>query len=177
MTYSGALTAPGLLTLDLTDDYVSSLRIPLYGTATSRAFLTVSDQTGFFGCSDETCGPAGAACDNGPFQLLVTNRGGAPTTALGVGTPLGAPVIWGPGPDAGVFPGGTGMGTLDSQTYAYCTSQTLAPAAQCLLTLSLASGGDAGITSVSLAYSDANGPVLPNANREVLWTHGRCLPP
>ncbi len=166
VTYSGAATDTGLLILNLTGDYSADIEIRLKGTATPRALVTISDDPGFFGCSDSTCGPAQSSC--GSLSLIVTNRGGAPTTSLG-GGPLGPGAQWGFGPDAGTFPGGTGMGSINGQSYEYCTSGALAPGQQCLISVSGIYEG-----AVSLAYADAMGPLTPNASRNVT---GICLPP
>ena len=177
VTYSGAATGSGTLTLGLSDAYEASLLVALRGEATPRALLTVSDDQGFFGCSDDTCGPASMQC-GAPLNLVVTNRGGSPTTTLDVGTPLGSAFYWGSGPDAGAFPGGAGIGSVDGESYPYCATGTLGAGEQCLITLGCpetALLGSAVYTSVNLSYADEAGPVSPNAGRGVIG-HGP-LPP
>ena len=168
VTYAGTVTGSSALTLGLTDAYASSLTIALQGETTARALLTVSDDQGFFGCSDAVCGPALTQCGT-PLNLLVSNRGGVPTTALGVGMPLDAPFFWGSDPDAGTFPGGTGAGSLDGQSYAYC-AEALGTGQQCLITLGCSGvelGGSEVHGAVNLSYADATGPVSPDAARDV----------
>ena len=99
--------------------------------------------------------------------FVVSNRGGAPTTALDVGTALAAPFQWGPAGTAGTFPGGSGTGTVNGLEYPYCTTPTLGVGEQCMVTVSLSPTGPYATvdTAVNLAYSDASGPVSPNANR------------
>ena len=177
LTYSGVATGSGTLTLGLSDAYESSLVVALRGETIPRALLTVSDDRGFFGCSDETCGPASMQCGT-PLNLIVSNRGGSPTIAVGVGTPLGSSFYWGSGPDAGRFPGGAGTGTVDGQSYPYCTSGALGAGEQCLITVGCPEAaplGSAVYTSVNLSYADEAGPVSPSAQRDVVG-HGP-LPP
>ena len=108
-SYSGQTTGNGVLTLNLTNDYQSGFVRLFEGTSTSRALLGISRDPGDFGCSDDsTC--AGVILFGGDsINLLVSNRGGAQTTSLGVGTPLASPLVWG---DGGAFPGGAGMGSV-----------------------------------------------------------------
>jgi len=167
VSYTGETTGSGQLTLNLTNAYESNVAIALQGTAGTRALLTVSDDTGFFGCTDATCGPAEPLGDTS-LNLLVNNRGGASTTALGVGASLASGLQWGPGGDAGSFPGGTGLGNMGGQNYEYCTTQTLGVGQQCMITVAVPcndSGAEVG--AVNLAYADATGSVSPNANRNI----------
>jgi hypothetical protein len=113
-----------------------------------------------------------------PLNLIVSNRGGSPTTALGVGTPLGSPFYWGSGPDAGTFPGGAGTGNVDGESYPYCATGALGAGEQCLITVGCpetAPLGSAVYTSVNLSYADGAGPVSPSVSRDVIG-HGP-LPP
>jgi hypothetical protein len=167
VSYTGEASGNGQLTLDLTNAYESNVAIALQGTASPRALLTVSEDTGFFGCTDATCGPA-EGTGGQPLNLLVSNRGGEPTTALGVGASLASGWSWGPGGDAGSFPGGTGLGSMADQSYEYCTAQTLGAGQQCMITIAVPcneSGTEVG--AVNLAYADATGSVSPNANRNI----------
>jgi hypothetical protein len=202
VSYTGATTGSGLLTLNLTNAYESSFARQLQGTSTSRALLQVSGAPGFFGCSNDACNgdayatmsPEGVVAAN----FLVSNRGALPTTSLGVGTPLVPPTYWGPSGAGGAFPGGTGTGQLHGaslqgvsitypMSYDYCTTQTLDPGQQCIVTVSFAPSDPrcrwSDSTAVNLAYSDAIGPVSPNANLNIqlpgLWVpDGGCpLPP
>src|ERR1019366_2343306 len=104
-----------------------------------------------------------------PLTLYVMNQGALPVTALGEGTPPSAPFAWA----GGAFPGGVGS----VGTYPYCSATSLGVGEQCVVTVSFSPtvvGNYAG--AVSLAYSDAMGPVLPDANRNI---QGSCsdLPP
>jgi hypothetical protein len=167
VSYSGEATGSGVLTLNLTNDYQPGLARGLQGTSTSRALLRISQDPGDFGCSD-ACGGASVSV-GATTSLIVTNRGGAPTTSLGVGTPLASPFYWGDG-DGGAFPGGAGVGSEGGQSYDYCTTQTLGPGQCCLLTVSLSPptpDGGSYMSAVNIAYSDATGPVTPNANENV----------
>jgi hypothetical protein len=167
VSYTGEASGTGLLTLNLTNAYESNTTIALQGTSTTRAFLAISDDTGFFGCTDAICGPA-TASDTRSLNLLISNRGGSPTTSLGIGAPLGAGLQWGPGGDAGSFPGGTGMGSMNGQNYQYCTTQTLGAGQQCMITVVVpCSGTGTEVAAVNLAYSDASGTISPNANRNI----------
>ena len=172
VSYAGATTGSGLLTLNLTNAYWPGITRELHGTATTRALVTVSEDAGYVGCTDVACGPFTTFVSLGvatPFSLLVTNRGSAPTTSLDVGTPLDAPFYWGPLGDAEAFPGGSGAGVVDGKSYDYCTKQTLGVGQQCLVTLSVLPTVDSAPfdSAVNLAYSDAIGTVSPNANRGI----------
>jgi hypothetical protein len=174
VSYDGTTEGNGTLTLNLTDAYSASVAGKLHGSPTTRALLTVSEDSGFFGCSDTNCnGPVGLFAGLGtsvPISFVVSNRGGAPTTSLGVGTPPSPPFYWGPSGTSGTFPGGSGSGVVGGVTYDYCATQTLGAGQQCMVTVSLlAVTGDAPpfTGAVNLAYSDAQGPVLPNANRDL----------
>jgi hypothetical protein len=169
VSYTGATNGTGLLTLNLTNAYESSVAIALQGTSTTRALLTISDDTGFFGCTDAICGPVNP-WGTTSLNLLVSNRGGSPTTSLGIGAPLGSGLQWGPGGDAGSFPGGTGMGSMGGQNYEYCTTQTLGAGQQCMITVVVPcvyGAAAPGVGAANLAYSDSSGPVSPNANRNI----------
>ena len=97
-------------------------------------------------------------------NLVVTNRGGAPTTAMGEGQPLASPFVWGT-PGAGGFPGGSGVGRAHSDASValpYC-GQVLAPGEQCLLGLGYTTAIAKFFSgSVNLAYADARGPAATN---------------
>jgi hypothetical protein len=178
VSYTGAATGSGLFTINLTNAYESGFTRELQGTSTSRALLQVSEDPGYFGCTDATCSgdeiPASEVA-----SVLVSNRGALATESLSVGAPLVPPVYWGPsgGADGGAFPGGsstgsllwdTPMGSAASETYGYCTSQTLAPGQQCLVTVSAGADGECSASAaVNLVYSDALGPISPNANRNI----------
>jgi hypothetical protein len=176
ITYSGASSATGNLTLDFTgDSYLPSATCALHGTATNRAFLTVSDNPGFFSCTDATCSPSYVGTypgGTGTLDLFVLNHGGAPVTSLAGGTALTSPFAWA----GGAFPGGSGSIDYGSptQTIPYC-SGTLGVDEQCVVTVAFSPSalgtysGDA-----DLAYADASGAVLPNAMRSI---SGKCGPP
>jgi hypothetical protein len=92
--------------------------------------------------------------------------------------PAGVSVLLGPGPDAGTFPGGAGIGNVDGQSYPYCVTGELGAGEQCLITVGrpeTAPLGSAVYTSVNLSYADGAGPVSPSVHREVVG-HGP-LPP
>ena len=121
-------------------------------------------------------------------NILISNRGRLPTATLGVVTPLAAPFAWGPPGDGGSFPGGTGLGQLNTDSniqgagitypmsYDYCTSQALGPGQQCLVSVSLSPDFErcsASSAVVDIAYSDAVGPVLPTLSWAVEMGYDR----
>jgi hypothetical protein len=184
VTYSGAAPGDDLLTLDLTDAYSPSLVRELRGSSTTRALLTISEDPALFGCTDTSCGnaPAGVFAIQGSsatLNLFATNRGGAPTTALGVGTPLSPPFCWGPGGPDGTFPGGSGTVQVGNAAYDYCTTQALGVGQQCILTVVFSpTVSDTQLAgALDLAYSDAQGSVLPDAHRNILGTTEPVCPP
>jgi len=183
VSYTGATTAGGKLTLSFTDAYAPSATWDLRGTTTDRALLVVSDAPGLDGCTD-SCGTSNVTADcfstmppgpMGSTTIFVMNRGARPVTALGVGLPLIAPFAWG----GGAFPGGTGSVTWGGPqtTYPYCSAAVLGVGEQCALTVTFSPPATATyLAAVNLTYADALGPVLPNANRNL---EGLCssLPP
>ena len=181
VSYTPTTAGSSTLSLDVTDAYVSSVTCELDGSPTLRALLTISEDPGFFGCTDAVCQPIGRIVMPGstePIDLVVSNRGGAPTTSLEVGTPLDEPFYWGPSGAGGTFPGGSGQGSVGGVDYDYCTTPTLGVGEQCMVTVSFAPtvAGPQVNTAVSLAYSDAAGPVTPNANRTAVgFTSGGPL--
>ena len=94
-----------------------------------------------------------------------------------MGTPLSPPYYWGPSGTNGTFPGGNGTGQVLGLTYDFCTTQTLGPGQQCMLSVVFAPvAGDTQLAAaVNLAYSDSQG-VLPNANRNVQGTSEPVCP-
>jgi hypothetical protein len=171
--YSGTVTGTGSVTLNLTGAVSSSVSRALQGTATRRALLTVSEVPGFFGCPDSQCGPAGfgdvAVAGNETRTFLVSNRGGAATTALAEGTTLAAPFGFG-SMGQGSFPGGTGTDGFDGATYDYC-SAVLNPGSQCIVLINFSPVTSGVFTgAVNLQYADAMGAIAPNANRNVVGT-------
>jgi hypothetical protein len=176
VSYGGAggdgVPAGGTLTVNLANAYETNVTRTLTGTATSRALVTVSESSGFFGCTDTSCGAASMwayPTESTPYSLILTNRGSLPTTALAEGTPLAPPFYWGPSGTTDAFPGGTGIGGVDGQYYPYCTSPTLGPGQQCMVTVNLGpvSGCGPWVGAVNVAYADAEGAVTPNANRNL----------
>jgi len=128
VSYAPTVEGSGTLTLDLTGDYRTNVTCELRGAPTTRALLTVSEDTGFFGCTDAACiQPVTMIVEPGATdsrRFVVSNRGGAATTALGVGTP------WrrrssGTARLGDIFPGGSGAGTVNGVDYPYCTTATL----------------------------------------------------
>ena len=176
VTYTAASSASGALTLDFTGAYLPSAICALRGTATQRAFLTVSDDPGLFGCRDDNCAPSAVYASPGgtaPLSLFVMNRGAVPVTSLGPGTPLGPPFAWG----GGAFPGGVGSVIVGSPgtSYPYCSTGTLGVGEQCAVTVAFSPASVATYAgALNLAYSDAMGPALPNANRNL---DGECSDP
>jgi hypothetical protein len=166
VTFTATSTASGALTLDFADAYLPSATLALSGTATSRAFCTVSDAPGAAFVCTGNCGPAGVSAHPGttvPLPLFVMNRGALPVTSLGEGTPLSPPFSWG----GGGFPGGVGS-AWDSGSYPYCPTGTLGVGAQCALTIDFtAPDGGTYLDTLNLAYSDAMGPVSPDATRKL----------
>jgi hypothetical protein len=183
VTYTGASSASGMLTLDLTNSYVPTASCALKGTASPRALLTVSDAPGLFECTDSTCAPNqidGSIWGGSvtvPLTLYVMNLGALPATAFGPGTPLSPPFFWA----GGAFPGGVGSVPMGypPTSFPYC-SGAIAPGEQCVVTVNFsptAVGTYPG--AVNVAYSDAMGPVTPNANRNIsgVCTDMAPLPP
>jgi hypothetical protein len=186
LDFTATSTASAELVLNLGNDYRPALEIALSGTmaSTTRALLTVSEDAGFVGCSDTICQDAEFA-QGDALDLVVTNRGGAPTTAIGPGLPLATPFEWA----GGAFPGGSGAKKLVHQqtataghadpdlVYPYCGS-VLVPGEQCIvsLTFTATAGGFypnipvwTAETDVNLSYVDADGPAAENANRHILY--------
>ena len=184
VTFSGASTASASLVLDLGNDYRPKLEVALAGSEApqARALLTVSEDGGFVGCNDVVCEHAEFFPEDA-LDLVVTNRGGVPTTALGPGMPLDGGFAWA----GGAFPGGSGSkqlvhvqtptgGFADPDTvYPYCGG-VLLPGAQCIVSLSYqqaANGAGPAIpehtakTTVDIAYADAGGPAAASASRRV----------
>jgi hypothetical protein len=184
--FSAASTSSASLVLNLGNDYRPTLEIALSGTQGefTRALLTVSEDAGYVGCSD-------AVCESAQFQtgdaldLVVTNRGGAPTTTLGPGLPLDGGFAWA----GGTFPGGTGSKKLvHEQTataghadadhvYEYCGG-VLAPGEQCIVSLTFNAAPSGFVpsipvfkveTNVNISYADAVGPAVNGANRHIVY--------
>jgi hypothetical protein len=179
ITYSGASSATGKLTLDFTGDtYLAHAVATLHGAATSRALLTVSDGPGFFSCTDATCGASyfgGSPGLTSTLDLFILNRGGAAVTSLAGGSLSSAPFSWA----GGAFPGGTGSIETGSpgETIPYCTS-TLDVGAACAITIAFspsALGAYSG--AVDLSYADGVGAVAPNAKRTLAGNSSEPRPP
>ena len=177
ITYSAASSAQGRVTLDLTGAYLPTLTRELAGTATDRARLTLSDDPSFSTCTDSSCAPADVGVNfvyevTAALNLFVRNQGALPVTVMAQGTPLSPPFAWG---DAG-FPGGSGSLTLDGASYPYCATP-LEVGAQCVVTVIFAPpDGGTYPGAANIAYSDAVGPVSPDANRDLQGTAGSWLP-
>lgn len=176
ITFSGASSATGTVTLDFSGDtYQPSASSALHGVGTDRAFLTVSDAPGFFSCTDADCAPSYVGTYPGgtsTLDLYVLNRGAAPVTSLAADASMSAPFAWA----GGAFPGGTGSVAFGSTTLPYCTG-TLDVGATCVVSIAFspsALGTYAG--AATLAYSDASG-VLPDATRTISAMCGPQLPP
>ena len=160
------------LTIDVTDAYDAQVSCALQAATTTRALLTVSEFAGFFDCTDATCPPVGLSCYPGggaATTLVVSNRGGASAVALGPGSDLAPPFVWGTTSAGAAYPGGSGTATVWGVDLPYCGS-TLDAGAQCLVTvgffpLDVIPAVD---TAVDLAYADAVGPVRPDARRSIV---------
>ena len=160
VTYTGASSATERLTLDFTGAYLSSASCDLHGTATQRALLAVSAAAA--GCGD-SCDLAQVQAFPGTttsLDVFLVNRGALPVTQLGVGTPLLPPFSWA----GGAFPGDAG-----NDFYPSCSAATLGVGEQCRLTVAFSPTDAGGLFTgaANLAYSDALGPVLPNANQNI----------
>jgi hypothetical protein len=168
VTYDGTATASGEVSVAVTGTYLPTASRQVKGTSTDRALLMVNNATVPFDlvCQDEPCTwmyevqtDAGTTL---PFNLVLMNRGGAPTTEI-EGSPLAAPFSWRGGSDA--FPGGDGRGSVDGggSTYPYCTTTQLEPGDYCLMSLAF-SPPDAGgyAATLTLTYSDPQGPIAPD---------------
>ena len=187
VTYSAALEGTSTLTLDATSSYYPNAVRAMHGSPTTRALLTVSEDAGFFGATDSSQSglpailmtPSGSTTTRG---FVVSNRGAAPTTTLAVATPLAAPFAWGPTGSGGSFPGGSGKGQVNGVTYDYCATQTLGVGQQCMVMVSFSVPSTVvpGVqydAVVNLAYSDATGPVSPDANRNLRGAIAIPTPP
>ncbi len=187
--FTATSTASAPLTLDLGNDYRPTLDIALSGTQgdATHARLTVSEDAGYVGCNDLVCD--GAEFHTGDaLDLVITNRGGAPTTALGPGLPLSDGFAWA----GGAFPGGTGSKQLVHQqtptggyadpthVYPYC-SGVLAPGEQCIVSLTFNTGSSGLLpnipifiaeTDVDIAYSDGAGSASSKAKRHIVYYPG-----
>lgn len=185
VSYTAASSDAGSFNLALTDAYDDDLSVPLAGTAapSDRALLTVSLSPGLCGqttpghCQQEAMwpGPSSVPLDFGKCgpvaNVVVANRGGAPTTSV-TALSLDAPLVWG---QAAGFPGGSGLGTVcptgqldddPSATLPYC-SQIIAPGERCLVGVAAEPNGAAVAATIGLAYSDALGPAAENATLTV----------
>jgi hypothetical protein len=186
ITYTGASSADGSLTLNLTDSYLPTVTRTLRGTTTQRALLSVHDTPDFNGCTS-TCGaasvPAFVPCqdtcgvsslsalanETKTLTLFVANQGALPVTSIGDGSPLASPFGWA----GGSFPGGVGSVTYNGTTFPYCSGATLGVGKQCAVTLSFSPTAVGSYSSsVNLAYSDNMGTVTPNATRNIV---GSCV--
>jgi hypothetical protein len=171
--FTGAADGQGRMSVAPSNTYPNQSTVDalLFGSTTSRALITVSEEPGYFGCTDDTCGrPAWIFADAGtPVQLslVVTNRG-AQSATLGEGDPLAAPYFWGTPDWDGGFPGGTGGASIGAMSYPFC-APTLAPGQQCAVTVGVVPiAGTPLPAAVNVAYSDADGTVTPNANRRLM---------
>jgi hypothetical protein len=170
--FDATAAGSGAVTLALTGATSPTASLALTGATTTRALLTISEDDGFFGCTDTTCGGQPAdfytnpVSSDSPRTFLVTNRGALPTTSLELGTPLNAPYYFSD-MGMGTFPGGSGNAMFYSATYPYCTD-VLDPGAQCLVTINFAPTVSGTFNAaINIAYSDSMGAISPNANRNV----------
>jgi len=180
VSYLGTADGSAALTIDVSGGYDATAVRELRGSSTTRALLTISPmpgfcQLGYEGCVYTDFSATAWSIDGAPapLSLVVTNRGAAPTTSLGVGTPLSPPFYWGPSGTHGVFPGGSGAGEVDGVTMDYCATQALGPGRQCMVTVVFEPPEDdtPTVSALDLAYADAEGS-LPNATCELLGAEG-----
>jgi hypothetical protein len=176
VSYLGTAEGSGALTLDVSGGYDATAVREMHGSSTTRALLTIGPKPGLCQLGDGGCVTTGFSAtawsyDGSPvpLSLVVTNRGAAPTTSLGVGNPLSPPFYWGPGGTDGAFPGGSGADVVDGVTIDYCATQALGPGQPCMVTVVFEppDGDMPPVSALNLAYSDAEGP-LPNANCDLL---------
>ena len=180
VSYVPGADGSSALTIDVTGAYDTQVSCALQAATTTRALLTVSEFAGFFDCTDATCAPIDLSCYPGggtATTLVVSNRGGATAVALGPGSDLAPPFVWGTTNAGSGYPGGSGTATIWGVELPYCGA-TLEVGAQCLVTVGyfppdLIPEVD---TAVDLSYADAVGPVSPDARRSLV---GRVstLPP
>jgi hypothetical protein len=168
VSYLAAAEGEAHLMLDVSGAYHPVVSRSLLGTSTPRALLTVSENPGYFTCTDANCSPqylvSAGAGQSASFLLYVTNRGAQAVTAFQQGAPLTAPFAWAEG---GAFPGGSGSATDPFGTaYPFC-SGALDAGEACVVEVqfspTVANMRFNGAASV--AYSDALGPVAPDATR------------
>jgi hypothetical protein len=159
VTYSGASTSDGTLSVDLSGAYAETVARRLSGVATDRAFLFVSNSPDFLPCGPVATCSAGASqvfTDGGspvPFTVFLGNRGAVAATTLS-GEPAASPFAWG----GTGFPGGSGAVEMDAGTFDYCVAP-LAPGDFCVMTgqfLPIDAGTFLGVLRIS--YSDSQGP-------------------
>ncbi|HEX4628413.1 MAG TPA: hypothetical protein VH137_06440, partial [Gemmatimonadales bacterium] len=168
VSYLAAADGEAHLTLDVSGAYEPVVSRSLLGTATSRALLTVSENPGYFSCTDASCTPqylvSAGVGDSASFLLYLTNRGAQAVTAFQEGAPLTAPFAWA---DGGAFPGGSGSATDPFGTpYPFCSGALNAGeacAVRVQFSPTVANMRFKGAASV--AYSDALGQVTPDAQR------------
>jgi hypothetical protein len=178
LSFDATTSSTSILELHLVNDYRSEALMALSGTVgfRDRARLTLCEDSGYLArfCSNNL---TASFWQNEDITLVVTNRGGAPTTAI-TGAAPDAPFAWA----NGSFPGGTGAGKPTkkftgwaeyrdpAKTFPYCGA-VLRPGEQCIVTLVApkASPDDpmAAHTTLSLAYADALGPASEPLTRAV----------
>jgi hypothetical protein len=180
VTFTSSTSGGGQLTLQLSGAYQSSVSRTLVGTSGSkdRALLTVNITPSWLMPPLWTAGLWLNFEEHGePINVVVSNRGGAPTTTLGVGAPLPSPILWGL-PGGTGFPGGSGVGLTDpgwsffpvSVPLPYC-GHVVAPGEQCLIGFGYSAPAPSSVSgTLNLAYADATGPAVANVNSNLQAT-------
>jgi hypothetical protein len=136
VTYSGEITATGLLTLNLTGAYKTALTVTLDGTTTDQPLLTIRRDPSTTRL--EIPYVVALPGETAPFNLFLLNRGGALASSIAPATVfpmLLPPFSWGPDNTGAPFPGGSGTTTIDGTAYDYCTDM-LDVGRECVITAS-----------------------------------------
>ncbi|MFT3838261.1 MAG: hypothetical protein QM723_14860 [Myxococcaceae bacterium] len=140
VTYSGAVSTTGTLTLGLTGAYLTELPLVMSGETTDQPQLRIRGDPGAmtYSADDWVSHVSARVGETVRFDLIVSNNGGAAADQIVSLSGVHLPFAWGPSgdPDAG-YPGGSGSVQIDGVTYGYCGTQ-LDVGSECALTGSFA---------------------------------------
>lgn len=140
VTYSGAVTTTGTLTIGLTGAYLTELALVMSGVTTDQPQLRIRGDPGAmtYSADDWVSYFSARVGETLRFDLIVSNNGGAAAEPIAGLPGVHLPFAWGPrgDPDAG-YPGGSGSVQIDGVSYPYCGAQ-LDAGSECALTGSFA---------------------------------------
>jgi hypothetical protein len=140
VTYSGALTSSGTMTIALTNSGATQFVVPLNGATTDQPKLQIRGDPGALTWSAPGWGSWVSLTGIGltsRFDLIVSSYGGAPAEQLAAEAWVYPPFAWGPGGDADAgYPGGVGTVQIGGVTYQYCGGR-LDAGEECALTASI----------------------------------------